>query len=169
MTCLQSKSHLFYYCFLQISSNEALGRFLEATRDIRAGAVIFTENPFVIGPDWSYDLFATNGTFNCVGCFEPIKMLNHRCPTCKWPCCKPDCVGISNPKLHEIECSLLKEGVEMPSDSDYDALRNYFRTDILLAIKCLILQKRHPKKFEQLYLLDSHLEEREKIKNQNYE
>lgn len=151
--------------FLQISSNEKLGRFVEATRDIRAGTVIFTENPLVIGPDWSYDLFPTNSTFNCVGCFEPIRMLTHRCPSCKWPCCKHDCIGLNNPKLHDIECSFLSSGLGIPSDSDYSAIRDYFRTDVLFVMKCLLLQTRQPKKFEQLIQLEGHVEDRKASEN----
>ncbi|XP_070502422.1 SET domain-containing protein SmydA-8-like [Chironomus tepperi] len=149
----------------KISSNEKFSNFVEASRDIRAGTVIFTENPLVIGPDWSYDLFTTNSTFNCVGCFEPIRMLTHRCPSCKWPCCKHDCIGLNNPKLHDIECSFLKSGLGIQCDSDYSAIRDYFRTDVLFAMKCLLLQIRHPKKFEQLIQLEGHVEDRKDTMN----
>jgi hypothetical protein len=143
-----------------VSSDAKLGRTLRATRDINAGNVIFTENPIIIGPDWNYDLITMARTFNCVGCFEPIRMLNHRCPVCKWPCCQPNCIGLQNSKLHDIECAFLKGGLGVKHDSDYSAMRDYYRSDILFPIKCLLLQHRQPRKFQQLMELEGHVEER---------
>lgn len=142
-----------------------MGRFLEATRDIKADSLICTEYPLVIGPDWSYDLLNTASTFNCVGCFEPIRMLNHRCPFCKWPCCSLDCIGLHNIKLHDIECAFLKGGLGPKHNGDYCAIRDYYRTDVLLALKCLLLQIREPKKFEQLMQLQGHEKERRNTVN----
>ncbi len=138
---------------------------MEATRDIKSGSVIFTEYPLIVGPDWSYDLFNSASTFNCVGCFEPIRMLNHHCPLCKWPCCSPDCIGLRNSKLHDIECSFLKGGLGPKHDGDYGAIRDYYRTDVLFALKCLMMQLRDPKKFEQLMQLEGHVDERKATDN----
>lgn len=141
-----------------------LGRFVEATRDITAGNVIFTESPLAIGPDWSYDLYESNGTLNCVGCFEQIKVLNFCCPKCKWPCCGPSCVGLDNPKLHDIECSLLQGGPGLKENSQKE-IRGYFRSDALLTIKCLMLQLKNPEKFRELMKLESHSDERKATAN----
>lgn len=129
---------------------------MEATRDIKKGSLIFTENPLVLGPDWAYDLFESSSTLNCVGCFQPIKVLNNICQKCKWPCCGAECIGLQNPKLHDIECALLKGGLGVKHDSDYRAIRAYFRTDVLFALKCLLLQLQHPSKFHELMELQSH-------------
>lgn len=145
--------------------DETFGRFLQASRDIKSGNVIFTENPLVVGPDWSYDLFRTASTFNCVGCFEPIRVLNYRCMKCEWPCCSPECVGLQNTKLHDIECLLLKGGLGVKHESDYRAVRDYYRTDVLFALKCLLLQLKHPKKFHELMDLQSHEDARKATGN----
>jgi hypothetical protein len=144
----------------QIASDDTRGRFIEASRDIKSGGVVLAESPLVIGPDWSYDLLESAATFNCVGCFQPIRVLTSQCPKCKWPCCRPDCVGLQNPKLHVIECALLKGGLGVKHESDYSAMRDYYRTDVLLALKCLLLQLRLPKKFHELMDLQSHEEAR---------
>ncbi|KAG5666817.1 hypothetical protein PVAND_014827 [Polypedilum vanderplanki] len=134
--------------------------YIEAARDIKAGSVVLSENPLVIGPDWSYDLFDTASTLNCVGCFEPIRVLNHRCQKCSWPCCNVACIGLENNKLHEIECAFLKCGVGVKKQGDYGAIRDYYRTDVLLALKCLLLQIKSKKKFEQLMKLNGNVKER---------
>lgn len=143
-------------------------KFLEAKRDIKQGQVILNaEQPLVLGPDFSYDLFESLSTFNCVGCFQPIRIFNNRCPKCKWPCCQTGCVGLQNSKLHDIECSLLKGGCgEKKHESDYDEnVRDYYRTDVLLALKCLSLQTKNPKKFQELMELESHEEARKTSTN----
>lgn len=130
---------------------------MEATHDVKAGSVIVVESPLVFGPDWNYDLFESTCTMNCVGCYQPIRILNARCPKCRWPCCGVDCVGLQNAKLHDdVECALLKGGLGVKHENDYRALRDYYRTDILLSLKCLLLQIESPKKFQQLMNLQSH-------------
>lgn len=152
--------------FTQISTaDDKNGKYLEAKRDIKCGQVVFSEQPIVIGPDWSYDLFEIQATFNCVGCFQPIRVLNYRCPECKWPCCQPDCVGLQNAKLHDIECSLLKGGLNVKHESDYESIRDYYRTDVLLLVKCLALQACNPKKYHELMELKSHVEARRASKS----
>ena len=136
--------------------DKSFGHFLQAKRDIKSGHVIFTEHPLCIGPDWSYDLLETAGTLNCVGCFQPIRVFNRHCPKCKWPICSEECVGLQNSKLHDIECALLKGGLGVKHESDYRAIRDYYRTDVLFALKCLLLQLKQPKKFQQLMDLQSH-------------
>lgn len=92
-------------------------------------------------------------------------MLSHRCPFCKWPCCSPDCIGLHNTKLHDIECAFLKGGLGPKHDGDYSAIRDYYRTDVLFSLKCLLLQIREPKKFAQLMQLQGHEEERKTTAN----
>lgn len=37
----------------ELATNEALGRFVRATRDISAGELLLIERPAVVGPTWS--------------------------------------------------------------------------------------------------------------------
>lgn len=150
---------------IQIVVDKKRCRFLEASREIKSGTIIFSENPLCIGPDWSCDLLETAGSFNCVGCFQPIRVFNSHCPKCKWPVCTTECVGLQNSKLHDIECSLLKGGLGVKHESDYRAIRDYYRTDVLFALKCLLLQLKQPKKFEALMELQSHEDARKTAAN----
>lgn len=65
----------------QIERSDELGRFLVATRDIRAKSVIFIEPPLVIGPKWciTEDEKIPN-YFPCVGCFKPTLLNGNHCP-----------------------------------------------------------------------------------------
>jgi SET domain len=132
------------------------GRFLRANRDITAGTVIVNEPPSVVGPKWTSDdedLSVVN--FSCVGCFSPIKFLNCKCPGCHWPACSYDCVGLTNPELHDIECVVLKIGRGPACRTDIRAINEYYRTDSLLALKILLLQRKNPKKFKGLMEMES--------------
>lgn len=101
------------YFYFQVKNDEIKGRFLKAKSDICAGSVIISEeSPIVIAPKWTQDDDDDGDLlkFTCVGCFENIKMLQHKCPVCFWPACGSDCIGLMSNELHGIECQFLKLG-----------------------------------------------------------
>lgn len=116
-------------------------------------------------PAFSYDLFKTASTFNCVGCYQPIKALNNRCRKCGWTYCQPDCVGLRNPKLRGIECLLLKGGLGLKQEADSKEIRDYYRADVLFALKCLLHQLKHSEKYQKLMNFESHKEARKTSTN----
>lgn len=133
---------------------------MKATRNISSESVIFTELPLVIGPDWNYDNYKSTNIFYCVACFMPIKMLIYKCSRCSWPLCQPDCVGLQNTRLHDLECALLSAGKGPTDRNNLKSLREYFRNDAIFSLKCLLLQIKFPKKFQQLMNLQNHEKER---------
>lgn len=96
--------------FSQIVNDEKIGRLLRASRDLSAGNVLISESPVIIGPKWTLDEDEEMLKFTCVGCFESIKTLYHKCPVCSWPACSSECIGLMNTELHDIECQILKFG-----------------------------------------------------------
>jgi hypothetical protein len=76
-----------------------------------------------------------------------------------------ECVGLQNPKLHVIECAMLKGGLGVKHENDYSAVRDYYRTDVLFALKCLLLQLHQPQKFCELMDLQSHEDARKATEN----
>lgn len=90
-----------------------------------------------------------------MGCFEPIKVLHFKCPNCAWPACSSDCSGLTNPELHDIECGLLKVGPGPVHRTDIRSIKDYYRSDALLALKILLLQRKNPKKFKALMDMES--------------
>lgn len=142
----------------EIKNDEKLGRFLKANRDIAKDSIILSELPCVVGPKWNNsedDEDRNSFQFSCVGCFEPIKMLHHRCPSCQWPACSPNCIGLTNIELHDIECALLKIGKGPVKKTDIRSIKDYYRMDALLALKILLLQRKNPKKFKSLMTMES--------------
>lgn len=118
--------------------------------------MIINESPAIVGFKWnSQDDDPSAVNFSCVGCLEPIKVLNCKCPNCHWPACSFDCAGLTNPELHEIECAFLKIGKGPSSKTDFNAIRRYYRFDVLLALKILLLQRKNPKRFKMLMEMES--------------
>lgn len=109
-----------------------------------------------MGPKWNTeDDDPSTVTFTCVGCFEPIKILHYKCPNCFWPACSSACIGLTNPELHDIECGLLKIGKGPVNRTDIRSIKDYFRSDALIALKILLLQRKNPRKFKALMEMES--------------
>lgn len=125
------------------------------------------ESPCVVGPKWNAeDEDPSAVAFSCVGCFEPIKVLHYKCPNCFWPACSPDCSGLTNPELHDIECGLLRVGRGPINRNDIRSIKEYYRSDALLALKILLLQRKNPKKFKAL--MEMECNEKNRLLTYNY-
>lgn len=144
-----------------------MGRYLEANRDIEERKTIITEAPIIIGPKWTSEEMEPGQGFICVGCFEPIQVLKCKCPKCSWPACRPECVGLVNAQLHDLECAILSIGKGPVNRTNIKDIKEFYRSDVLLALKCLILQAKNPKKWKQLMELESH--EKDRKATFNYE
>ncbi|XP_055380294.1 uncharacterized protein LOC129611259 [Condylostylus longicornis] len=145
----------------KIVATEDMGRVLIATRDILAKNIIFVESPICVGPKWFIsDRDETIPIFPCVGCYSPCKIGIHSCPRCKWPSCSPMCPGLDNPKLHSLECPILSLGPGPTDSNSLKSLMDYYRADSLFVLKCLLLQWKQPKKWEDLLNMQSHEDER---------
>jgi len=147
----------------KVGHSEEAGRYLEATRDIAAGAFILTEHPLVVGPKWVLDETEKKlPVVPCIGCFQPTLVYGqHRCKQCHWAACSPDCPGLENDRLHKIECGVLRFGrPPLGGEEDPEVVLDYFRHDSLFALKCLMLQSKNVKKWEELMKLESHEKER---------
>ncbi|XP_037944727.1 SET domain-containing protein SmydA-8-like [Teleopsis dalmanni] len=145
----------------RVANDEQLGRFLLSTRNITAGNVIFTELPLVVGPKW----YLTERdeqvlVMPCVGCFIPCRIGANQCLRCHWPACSPNCAGLENTNLHGMECIILSLGPG-PTGTDPHSLLDYYRSDALVVLKCLLLQRSSPKKWTELMDMQSHEKERE--------
>lgn len=144
-----------------IAKDEILGRHLVAKRDIKAGSTIFVEAPLVVGPKWYLsEQDEHSPIMPCVGCFTPCRIGAQSCPGCNWPACSESCPGLDNVKLHGAECPVLCLGKGPNSTDNMKSLRDYYRTDALVVLKCLMLQKTNPKKYSELMDMQSHEEER---------
>lgn len=136
--------------------DKRIGKYLRVNREVSAKTQIISEAPSIVGPKWnSDDEDPTAIAFSCVGCFEPIRNLQSKCPSCLWPACRADCSGLTNTMLHDIECGLLKIGRGPSNRNDIRAIKDYYRSDALLALKILILQKKSPDRFSAIMAMES--------------
>lgn len=146
---------------IQVASSPELNRFVKASRDIPAGTIIFTEIPTVVGHKWSLTgEERCTPIVPCVGCFKHIRIGGAKCPKCTWPACSSECKGLTDPTLHAIECPILSVGKPPTLEIDPKVVLDYYRTDALLALRCLGLQRSRPKQWKQLMEMESHINDR---------
>lgn len=71
-----------------IKSHPVLGEHLASSRDIKAGEVIFHEEPLIIGPRSNLSEFHKI----CLGCCSQVTgEVPYMCSQCKWPLCCFNC------------------------------------------------------------------------------
>ncbi|KAK4873758.1 hypothetical protein RN001_013118 [Aquatica leii] len=140
----------------EIQTSPDLGRHLVATRDLNAGDMILCENPLVYGPR---PHIVEEGPVPCIGCFRLIiAEQSPRCDGCGWPVCHTSCPGLKDPLNHGLECLILG----LRPEGTINHFHDFYRQDTLMVLRCLLLQKKGPKKWEQLMEMEPHLEAREK-------
>ncbi|XP_064105880.1 uncharacterized protein LOC135215269 [Macrobrachium nipponense] len=121
------------------------GRYLVPGRDIKAGELLFKEEPIALGP-------RASSRPVCLGCHKSIEdMYFTRCPKCLWPLCSPSC---ASSKLHVDECPILandKGKVGQPADVSETP-----RYDCIFVLRCLLLRDTNPKAWRRLLTMASH-------------
>lgn len=77
-----------------LDGDPAYGLFLRARRDLKAGDLLHDDVPAFYGP--SADLVQDFSTPLCLGCCVVMNDGNgeHRCPSCDWPICSPNCDNV---------------------------------------------------------------------------
>ncbi|KAJ8680669.1 hypothetical protein QAD02_016456 [Eretmocerus hayati] len=93
-------------CKYKVESNDQVGRFLVAGKQLEAGEEILSELPFVVGPKASTYL-------QCLSCYTPWPPEEDSrplCSHCGWPVCGTEC---ENATWHnEYECKIFAEAKE---------------------------------------------------------
>ncbi|XP_030746966.1 SET domain-containing protein SmydA-8-like [Sitophilus oryzae] len=114
--------------------------FVTATNNIQPGNVILIDNPIVLAP------LPTKNDLLCVGCCKRLDETDCYCPKCGWPKCRNECQDVST--HNENECEILRLCPKKSGDSK-------FRYDILIILRCLLLQTSNKNKWAVLLnLLD---------------
>ncbi|XP_014282492.1 SET domain-containing protein SmydA-8 [Halyomorpha halys] len=132
----------------EIQKNPELGRFLIATRDIPQGTKLISEHCLVLGPKTSTEPL-------CLGCYQPLDPeTSSRCPSCEWPACDAGCPGLTMQDHHLPECIVF-------SRNPLPARIGRINYDAVFPLRCLLMQKKNPKKWKQLLSLESHFSHRD--------
>jgi hypothetical protein len=124
-----------------------------ASRDLSPGEIIISEGPLVVGPKLHSEQPL------CLGCHAPVRYdSEYRCPKCLWSCCGPSCPA--DPKGHAPECSILslqaKQNLTMAARKD----ASVYHYDAVTPLRCLLLQRRNPRKWDQILQMEAHLRHR---------
>ena len=140
-------------CKLQVCTSPELGKYLVASRDLSPGDVIISEGPLVVGPKLHSEQAL------CLGCHAPTRYdSDYRCPKCLWPSCGPTCPA--DPKVHAPECTILclqaKRNLAATARNEV-AVYHY---DAVTPLRCLLLQRRNLRKWEQILQMEAHLRHR---------
>lgn len=79
---------------------------------------------------------------------------------CLWPACQSNCIGLIDPQMHGLECFILctRRGPKRPST--IETLADFYRSDVLLILRCLLLQWKYPDRWAKVMKLESHDEQR---------
>ncbi|KAJ8959772.1 hypothetical protein NQ314_006202 [Rhamnusium bicolor] len=148
------KTHKILCRPFEIAEDPEIGKCLVATRDLKPGDTILAELPVVYGPR---PHMVEEGPVPCPGCCRLIiGESSARCEGCDFPICNPDCKGLKDMDKHGHECMILG----LRDIRAINGLHEFYRQDVLLALRCLLLQNRQPKKFAQLMEMESHMERR---------
>ncbi|XP_049947959.1 SET domain-containing protein SmydA-8-like [Schistocerca serialis cubense] len=130
---------------LRVATSPQLGRYLVATRDLKAGELLLKEQPVAVGPR------AGGGRSPlCLGCWRRLPAPPPTCPRCS---AAPLCPGGSC-QHDESECCALREAGE--------AGARLLRAGVeaVLPLRCLLLAAARPDNWRQLLQLEAHAERR---------
>ncbi|XP_058462124.1 SET domain-containing protein SmydA-8 [Malaya genurostris] len=143
------KNHKHVCHPFKISSDERFGRYMEATKDIKAGAIVLKEAPLVCGPS---QITAPV----CVGCLQALTEKQFlECERCGWPVCKRKCQDRSS---HQAECKFtMARGSKMSLQHFYVPHPVY---QCVTPLRCLLLAETNPAKWQSLIKLESHEDQR---------
>jgi hypothetical protein len=99
---LANKEREKFFNSLSLSYNDEYSSHLIATRDIKAGEIIFVSKPYVAVPNFSKSQNFCNNCLNIVWTGIPCK----NCACCMY--CSENCQKEAIEKYHNIECPIMQ-------------------------------------------------------------
>ncbi|KAB7504610.1 Protein msta, isoform A [Armadillidium nasatum] len=121
------------------------GRCLVAKEDIKEGEILFIDYPVVTGPKQNCEPL-------CLGCYKQLDVSEtYECSKCGWPMCGSEC---EDKGYHPLECEAFVASGYKPKLEDFSECNPMYES--VLPLRCLLLEKKHPKKWETLIAMESH-------------
>lgn len=74
--------------------------------------------------------------------------------------CRPDCAGLIEPQMHGLECCVLSTRLGPGPECDLNKIVAFYRKDVLLVLRCLLLQWKYAERWNKVMLLESHDQQR---------
>ncbi|XP_060804980.1 SET domain-containing protein SmydA-8 [Amyelois transitella] len=133
----------------RVREDDTFGRYLEATREIKAGDIVIKENPLITGPT----LMTPPVCLGCYKLLEEDKTVD--CVNCGWPCCSDDC---ARREEHAPECFYTRQRGEKVTITTFGVPHPNYQC--ISTLRCLYQRDHNLKLWEKLQALQSHCGER---------
>ncbi|KAM3956983.1 SET and MYND domain containing, arthropod-specific, member 1 isoform 1-T2 [Aphomia sociella] len=143
------KEHKRHCVPAKLKEDPKFGRYLEATRDIKAGDIILKEKPLITGPTQITPPV-------CLGCYTLLEEgKTARCEKCGWPFCSEVC---TRKEEHLPECFYTQQKGEKISITTFGSPHPNYQC--ITVLRCLYQRDHDQKLWAKLQELQSHCEER---------
>ncbi|XP_026322771.1 SET domain-containing protein SmydA-8 [Hyposmocoma kahamanoa] len=143
------KQHKFQCTPARVKDDVKLGRYMEATREIKAGDIVLKEKPLITGPSQITPPV-------CLGCYKLLEEgKTVVCEKCGWPCCSEACTKSDE---HKPECHYTQKRGEKISIATFgEPHPNY---QCITVLRCLYQRDHDQNLWAKLQGLQSHCEDR---------
>ncbi|XP_075980478.1 SET and MYND domain containing, arthropod-specific, member 1 [Anticarsia gemmatalis] len=155
---LDWKTHKFQCTPAKLKEDAKLGRYMEATREIKPGDVVMKEKPLITGP-------SQNTAPVCLGCYKLLeegKVVT--CEKCGWPFCSKQCT--TKPE-HTPECYYTQKREEKVSITVFGEPHPSY--ECLTVLRCLYQRDHDEKLWARIQSLQSHCNDRRGTDKWNYD
>ncbi|KPI99744.1 Protein msta, isoform B [Papilio xuthus] len=133
----------------RVKEDTKYGRYLEATREIKAGDIIMKESPLITGP-------AQVTPPVCLGCYKLLEAgKTVSCADCGWPFCSEPC---TRNEVHKPECLYTKNRGEKVTISSFGIPHPNYQC--ITVLRCLYQRDYNEKLWAKLQSLESHCADR---------
>uniref|UniRef100_A0A182K319 SET domain-containing protein n=1 Tax=Anopheles christyi TaxID=43041 RepID=A0A182K319_9DIPT len=143
---LQSQANTPYL----VKRSEQVGRYIVASRDLKAGEAIIETQLFVVGPCAETEPV-------CLGChsaFGPGSVA-YRCENCNWRICSPDCHGLAPEGTHrKLECIPLRDKAVHQHFQTSTTVQVKLMYEAILTLRCMLLKTVDPAQYDRLLGMD---------------
>ena len=136
----------------QITRSPIIGRYLIATRDIKAGEIIIDESAIMLGPKQITEPV-------CLTCYRPVDG-SYMCSNCGFPMCDADCQSSDS---HEPECKAVQRSGRNVKVTVFGEINSLY--ECITPLRILHLRDNDKSTWERILCLESHSEEREQTES----
>lgn len=134
----------------KVQQDDKLGRYLVASRDIRAEEVVLKEAPIVRGPSQVTEPVC----LVCLQSLVPGECVP--CSDCGWPLCSEKCREEAPKSDHSLECRMTRDkdgGTHKVNITHFISPHPMYQS--ILAMRCMMLREMDPERWKKFNNLES--------------
>uniref|UniRef100_A0A240PLK3 SET domain-containing protein n=1 Tax=Anopheles atroparvus TaxID=41427 RepID=A0A240PLK3_ANOAO len=134
-----------------VKRSEEVGRYIVASRDLKASETIIEVLPLIVGP-------CAESEPVCLGCHSTFESGSpiYKCKFCRWRICSPKCtgLGVTGGTHRLLECIPLRDkdvGRLLDTSSAAQARLMY---EAVLTLRCMLLKSIDPERYARVLEMD---------------